>query len=716
MARKGDSYDDAGRKARARRPGRTSIIPTLTPEVRQWREALEQSDADWLRWFFPDRPFGFWYDFTQQQEAMIAAIGEAIAHGGDQAIAASRGEGKTVIARRLAIKYVLSGRVSFVVLFAATAADAGDSLQSIRGEIEDNDRLWEYYPEVCQPVRDLEGVAQKASSMLASGERHDNGGEYVEEPIKFTWCGHEITMPNVPGSPSAGAIIATRGLDAAVRGLNKKGRRPDVAIIDDPDTEKTARSEDQAEKLEQRIDKAIAGLGGQQRGIARVMLTTLQNRNCVSYRYTDPAAKPTWKGKRFRFLLKPPDRADLWQEYVDRVVTDIQKRGEDGEPLDPFTRDAHRFYLSNREAMEAGAVVANPHRFDPADLGDGTLLEESALQRYYNMVARIGPDAVATEYDNDPPESGEAKDDGLTPHRIQHQVSGYPRRVVPPDCNRLTMGVDVGKFLLHWVVVAWRPDGTSYLIDYGTQDVRGTTRGTEEGMEQAITSAIRALCSQKTDEPYARADGELVPLDMTLVDSGWGLTTSAVYAATRDLGSDVAPAKGEGDGATGDNGRGGGVYRPAQNRTWDILPGDRWKRHTLRKDRVKLFLWDAGYWKDWGINRWLTPVDKPGCRFIWGTFAAPERQRVKDHAQVSYHLCANCYNDVPGRGRIWGERPGMDGDKDHWQDAQAMADVAASVVGVRLGVRLDDKQGDTAAEPKPRGKSKLGFKPLAEIR
>lgn len=38
------------------------------------------------------------------------------------------------------------------------------------------------------------------------------------------------------------------------------------------------------------------------------------------------------------------------------------------------------------------------------ELPDGTRMEESALQHYYNEVARIGPEAVATEYDNDPPE------------------------------------------------------------------------------------------------------------------------------------------------------------------------------------------------------------------------------------------------------------------------------------------------------------------------
>ncbi len=236
--------------------------------------------------------------------------------------------------------------------------------------------------------------ANRAHYQLVTGNRHDNGKPFKLHSSRFSWCGHEVTFPRVPGSPSAGAIFATRGLDAAVRGLNKGNRRPTVAAIDDPDTEDTARSEEQAKKLEDRIDKAIGGLGGQQKGIARVMLTTLQNRTCVSFRFTDPKQKPTWKGKRFRFLVEPPERADLWEEYV-------QLRQHDMSTGDPFARAAHQFYLDHRETMDAGAVVSNPHRFNPEELPDGSQAEVSALQRYYNEVARIGPEAVATEFDND---------------------------------------------------------------------------------------------------------------------------------------------------------------------------------------------------------------------------------------------------------------------------------------------------------------------------
>ena len=46
--------------------------------------------------------------------------------------------------------------------------------------------------------------------------------------------------------------------------------------------------------------------------------------------------------------------------------------------------------------MDAGAVVANPNRFNDEFLPDGSQAEVSALQRYYNEVARIGQIAVST--------------------------------------------------------------------------------------------------------------------------------------------------------------------------------------------------------------------------------------------------------------------------------------------------------------------------------
>ena len=140
---------------------------------------------------------------------MIKAVRRAILFGGDQRLAASRGEGKTKLTERVLLKGMLEGTVNFAVLFAANGGKAVDSLKSLRDEIETNDRHLADYPEVCYPVRALENAPQGAHNQLVTGYRQDNGKPFSKFPNKFAWCGDELILPNVPGSPSRGAILAT---------------------------------------------------------------------------------------------------------------------------------------------------------------------------------------------------------------------------------------------------------------------------------------------------------------------------------------------------------------------------------------------------------------------------------------------------------------------------------------------------------------------------
>jgi hypothetical protein len=285
-----DRSEDQARKRQKRAEARTIDVPPCEDPARRAR--LEADDVEWLLYYFgPDSGLShedcFTYRFTGQQLEMIAAVGHCISNGGDKALAASRGEGKTTIAERLAIKYTLQGKLDFTLLCCSTGPMAEHSLETIRDSIEQNDLLAADYPEVCVPVRLLEGVPQRAKTMLANGKRHDTGEAYTAESIRFSWTGNEVVLPDAPGSPSAQAVIATRGLDAAIRGIKRKGKRVKLVLIDDPDTLETACNERQAEKLESRIDKDLAGLGGQRRSVSRVMLTTLQTRTSVSYLFTD---------------------------------------------------------------------------------------------------------------------------------------------------------------------------------------------------------------------------------------------------------------------------------------------------------------------------------------------------------------------------------------------------------------------------------------------
>jgi len=667
---------DRERKNRENAAARVLWIPRPEDLVR--RHELESDLFEWLRWYLPDV---FTDPFRPYHIEMGNAILNATIYAGDQAFAAPRGEGKTTLAEGALTFCILKGVLDFVVLFAATANDARNSLAAIKESIAESDRLLVDYPEVCVPVREVGGTPSKAHSMIISA------ADVTMVGASFQWSGDEITMPRVPGSVCAGSIIATRGLDSAVRGLKKFTRRPQLALIDDPDTEDTARSEEQAKKLETRIDRAIAGLAPRGKRMSRVMLTTLQNRTCVSARFTDPTQKPSWQGKRFKFVRKPPDKVDQWDEYVALR----QRSMIDG---DPYARVAHNFYLERREAMDAGAELSNPLGFDGRKLSDGSQLQASALQRYYDFVADNGIEAALSELQNDPPEDSSFVESGITPNTIMTKLSGYPRRIVPPGCVVVTQGIDVHKTALHWVVRAWRPDASGYTIDRGVQDVHHTIVGSDEGVEIALVQALRARREEIDAEPYATVDGEIREIDATLVDAGW--QTQAIYHACNQLGFGWMPAMGFGKsrGCAKTN------FSDQVHTSADRKPGDGWFL-SRRPKGVWLVCCDTDRWKRWEHDRWMTPEGRPGCMSIFGE-PVKERdfRRMTDGQReilaYAHHIVAEVEREDPVKGvivRKWVAKS----NNNHWLDASYLSDVAANLKGISLLKTDDGKMARKAA-------------------
>ena len=673
---------DRERKRIMREQERQIWIPACADPAR--RAELEADTIEWLHYYFH---LTFTYRFTPQQRDMIHSIDHAAEFGGDQAVAASRGEGKTSIGECVATKAVLSGQCRFVVIFSATGGDAQHILDSIKSReeqgLEQNARLALDYPEVCVPILALENVPNRAHYQIIGGVT-PTGKEFGPQPSRFSWCGREITLPTVPGSAASGAVIATRGLDAAVRGIKIHGRRPDLAIIDDPDTEETVHNEELADKLEKKIDLNIAGLAGQKRRLARVMLTTIRRKNTVSDKFTDPKTKPSWNGRRYRFLIKPPERMDLWEEYIT-----LRQAGMEGG--DRFARRAHALYIDDRELMDEGAEVANEHRFDGMTLADGTQYEVSSLQRYFNLVSDIGIVAVQTEYDNDPPEEAGLIESGITAHRIQKQVSGYGRQIIPPGVVKITQGIDVRKVALHWCVRAWREDATGYTIDYGIEEVFGREGG-DEGLDRALGTAIRSRMEYIDTNPYKTVGGDTMPVDLTLIDAGW--RTDAIYHACKQIGQQIIkPSMGFGRsaGCTSAN------FNAPVKRSRDRKPGDGWFM-SRRPKGIWLVAMDSDRWKAWEHDRWMTPTDKPGTMFMWGE-GADEPTRLswdeKAHHSFARHIVSEVEVEEVIKG-ILKRRWKAKSNNNHWLDASYAADVAANMVGIKL--LKDQKPGDPDAD------------------
>jgi hypothetical protein len=516
-------------------------------------------------------------------------------------------------------------------------------------------------------VRALEGTPNRAHYQTVSGHRHDNGESYSRASSKFKWCGHEIVLPKVPGSPSASFVIATRGLDAAVRGLKRKGKRPKLVIIDDPDTENTAISESQAKKLETRIDKSIGGLGDQKRPIARAMITTVSTRICVSAKYTDPKLKPSWAGKRYRMLVKPPDRADLWAEYVAQRDHDQQSGDREG-------RKAHKLYVDNRAAMDAGAIVSNPYRFDGTILKDGTARELSTLQRYYNEVQRIGQDAVSTEYDNDPPaEDAEVERLLLTAHHIQHNcLSGLDRRVVPVGTVLISRAADVGKLGLHHVAIAWDVNAVGAIIDYDFWPFVGAEGRAAADCELLILEGLWAWHASLQEHPFRDVDDKEQLADITLVDMGWkdeSWNSQPVQTFCAGLGNrEFIPSKGIPN-----------YKRPQDSKR--LIVGDQW--HVAWPNGSPIVEMNSDHWKMKAHEGFLAERNSPGSLSIFEPARLDGRVNRNAHLAFAKHVLSETWETRPMPG-FRGRRTGWwkSGKPNHWLDALYGAIVARSLKGL----------------------------------
>lgn len=677
--RKTERQRDAERKRIARKSDRDLTIPRVVNPRR--KKKAEADIFTWLPTYFPE---AFYHPFTEQQKEMVRDILFAAKYGGDKAIAAPRSDGKTTIAECVILFCVMTGLLKFPLIAAATGPDAARILDHIKAHLERNDTLAGDYPEVCYPIRALEGAPQRAGSQTVGGKR-----TWLE------WKQDYVVLPTVKvgrkKSRASGAVILTRGLDAAIRGIRVGTTRPDFVLIDDPETRESVKSEEQTKSRRLTIEQDLAGLGGGDKKLSRVILTTIMRRTTdegnptISFEYTDPKQKHSWQGLRQKLLVKMPELWEKAEEYIAMRQTDFQTG-------DPHARKSHQWYIENRPLLEHGAEVSNENRYSTAILPDGSQAEVSALQRCLNIIADRGMEAFLTEYQNDPPEQSGPVESGITAHRIQRQVSGYARKVIPPGCIVLTRGIDVRKIALHWVVRAWMPNGTGYTIDYGVHEVLGTVYGSDEGLELAVRRAILGYLESSRDE-YHTTGGEVMPIDLTLVDAGW--ETNTIYSTCLEAGDGVMPIMGFGksSGCTQAN------FTEIQHKTVDKEPGDGWfhSRKSIpvadpetgfpRKHSFWLVCADTDRWKKWEHARWMTAPGKPGAMSIFGTTNHQHPDRLSDdekaHHSYSRHIVNEIEIEEPYKGTTR-RRFKAKSENTHWLDASYYADVAANKCGIKL--------------------------------
>jgi len=609
-------------------------------------------------------PQTFHLKWSEDHLKVIAKIEVAVLEGGLFAMAMPRGSGKTSLCEIACLWAMLYGHRAFVVLIGSDGDHATEMLDSIKGELERSDVLADDFPEVCHPIRALDGITQRSAGQLYRGR-----------PTHIGWTSEQVVLPSIEGSPASGAVIRVAGITGRIRGMKFKradGRseRPSLVLIDDPQTDESARSPSQCATRERVLAGAVLGLAGPGQKIAGLMTLTVVRRDDLADRLLDRDKHPDWQGERTRMVYSFPTDQALWNRYAELRAEGLRS----GTGI----KSATAFYRRNRRAMDAGAVVAWPGRYNYDEV--------SAVQHAMNLKFQ-DEHAFFAEYQNDPlPEIAPA-DDLLTADQIAAKLNGHGRGEVPAACTHLTMFIDVQGSVLYWLVAAWEGDFTGYVVDYGTEpeqhaayfslrEARMTLAmgAPRAGPEGAIYAGLERLCARTLGREWRRDDAAAVRIDRCLVDANWGESTDVVYQFCRQSPHAGILMPSHGIGITASRVPMGEYKRKRGDRL-----GLNWRIPSVRGKRVvRHVVYDTNFWKSFVHARLAVAMADPGCVSLFG-------RDPKGHRMLADHLTAEFPVRTEGRGRTLQEwrlrQPGLD---NHWLDCAVGSAVAASICGASL--------------------------------
>lgn len=610
--------------------------------------------------YFPEL---FHLPWSNDHLDVIGKIERAVLEGELFAMAMPRGSGKTTLCEIGCLWALMIGAHEFVTLIGADEGHAGEMIDSIKSELENNDLLDEDWSEVTGPIRALEGIHQRSKGQLFGGERTHIG-----------WTASEVVLPTIPGSMASGGVIRVAGITGRIRGMKFKrsdGRsvRPSLVLLDDPQTDESAKSPHQCATREALLSGAILGLAGPGRRISGLMTLTVVCIDDMADRMLDRTKHPSWQGQRTKMVYAFPTNETLWGRYFD-----LRRSGQaDGTGVEA----ANDFYAANRDAMDDGAVVAWPARFTSGK-------ELSAIQHAMNIRCDRKDAAFFAEYQNEPLPTVDDRVEVLSAELVNKKRNGFPRGIVPANCTRLTAFIDVHQTVLYWMVCAWGEDFSGAVIDYGTYPDQGRTYFTlrdakrtiqlehrETAFEACLYAALDRSTNMLLSREYRQADATPSRIDRLMIDANWGKCTDIVYQFCRStpFAGIVMPSHGRYVGASS---------MPMSE--WSRRPGDRigsnWRvPGSAGKRSVRHCVFDANFWKSFQASRWQTSVGEPGCLSIFSDY---------DHGLLIDHLLSEAPVRTEARGRVVDEWKIADvGGDNHWLDCLVGCCVGASMQGVR---------------------------------
>jgi hypothetical protein len=695
----GDLYNRQRRYERRKSAEAADIGPMPAVVNTERREACRLDLRKYLVTYFP-MSTGL-KPFSKDHEDVIELIQRCILFGGRFANAVYRGFAKTTISENSSIWATSYGHRGFVPIFGSDATSAQGNIESIKMELSGNDLLYEDFPEICHPIRALEGRPQRCGSQTFSTVEtcpdckdtpnadckmcKGKGTVMVPHLTHIEWTADTIVLPTIPGSVASGAIISCKGLTATIRGMKHKRadgtqQRPDFAIIDDPQTDESARTPLQVNKRINVIKKSILKLCGHSAKMAVVMNATVIEPDDLVDQFLDHKRNPSWQGKRIPMVRQWSKAHDtLWMEDYARIRTTYDPDVPGSQKL--AQEAATQFYKDHRAEMDEGAIVSWEWCYN---WQDGS--EISAIQHAYNALIDDGDEVFASEYQNQPKPANSDQGE-LKSADILKKIVKMKRGIVPVWATTLTAFIDVQDHLLYGGVMAFGPGFRSHIVDYRTYPdqkkahfayrdakIRYSKQFASMGKEGALREALDKFTDELLGTTWKREDGPAMAVSLCPIDAGDGDHSDVVYTFCNlsKYKGILVPSKGRSVGA--------------KNVPWEMFPrrageqmGHHWLVAPLAKGRVvRLLQFDTNYWKSFVQTGLATAVGGGRSMEIFDD----------KHPMLIDHLLSEYGTKTTGHGREvteWQLRVGRD---NHFLDMVVGCCVGASVRGIKLNLGM----------------------------
>jgi hypothetical protein len=585
----------------------------------------------------------------------IGKIEAAVLRGELFAFAMPRGSGKTTLCEWACLWALLNGHRQFIVLIGSDQAIAEQMLDSIKSHLEQNDLLAADYPEATYPIRALEGINARARGQTIDGT-----------PTKIEWTADQITLATVPGGASSGAAVRVAGITGRIRGLRHtrpdgKTIRPDLVLIDDPQTDESAASPSQCATRERTLSGAILGLAGPGKTIAGLCTVTVIRTDDLADRLLDRQRHPSWQGERTKLVYEWPDAEDAWSQYAE-----LRREGQrDG----TGTGAADEFYRQRQAEMDKGGRVAWTERKAAGDL--------SAIQHAWNLRIDRGEAAFNAEFQN-APLADDITTDKLDKRQLALRATKIARGIVPAGHTKLTAFVDVQDRLLYWLVASWSESFGGHVVAYGSHPDQGASffeAGSARktlalatpgaGFEAALRAGLDETARLLLARDWQREDGVPMRISQLMVDANWGQSTAVVrnFARSSPFAASILPSRGKGVGASGT------PMGPRKNR------GDRaglnWLVGKTAEGTQIEATYDTNFWKTFVSARLRLGLGDPEAIML----------HSGHHEMLIEHLVAEFPVRVEARGRSVDEWKSV-ARENHWWDCLVGCAVAASITGL----------------------------------